>query len=147
GGLRGNRYPWGDEPPTEDAPRCNIWHGTFPHHSTKPNGEQRTVPVRSFAPNGYGLHDLAGNVWEWCADWYRPDQYPRRMLAGVRASPAGPRASLDPVHGSAPRRVTRGGSFLCHASYCESYRPGARRGTDPDTSMSHIGFRCVMDRK
>ncbi len=148
GGLAGKRYPWGDDRPTEDAPRCNIWHGTFPHLSTKPDGQRRTMPVRSFAPNGYGLHDMAGNVWEWCADWYRPDEYARRKLAGgVSDNPLGPKASLDPTHGAAPRRVTRGGSFLCHESYCESYRPAARRGTDPDTGMSHIGFRCVKDRK
>jgi formylglycine-generating enzyme required for sulfatase activity len=148
GGLSGKRFPWGDEEPTEDAPRCNIWHGTFPHRNTKPAERQRTVPVRSFAPNGYGLHDMAGNVWEWCADWYRPDEYARRKLAGgIADNPVGPRASLDPRSGDAPRRVTRGGSFLCHRAYCESYRPGARRGTDPDTSMSHIGFRCVKSGK
>lgn len=148
GGLTGKRYPWGNKKPTEDAPRCNIWHGVFPHKNTKPGSDQRTMPVKSFAPNAYGLYDMAGNVWEWCGDWYRPDEYARRKLAGVLSvDPTGPKASLDPVHGSAPRRVTRGGSFLCHEAYCESYRPGARRGTDPDTGMSHIGFRCVMPGK
>lgn len=144
GGLDGKRYTWGDEKPSGRSPRCNIWHGTFPHENTKPKDRQRTMPVKSFAPNGYGLHDMAGNVWEWCSDWYRPDEYARRKLAGVLAeNPTGPAASLDPTHGGAPRRVTRGGSFLCHESYCESYRPAARRGTDPDTGMSHVGFRCV----
>ena len=148
GGLKGKRYPWGDEKPTDDEPRCNIWKGTFPHLDLKPEGRRRTLPVKSFAPNDYGLYDMAGNAWEWCADWYRPDEYARRKLAGgVADDPTGPRASLDPEHGSAPRRVTRGGSFLCHVSHCESYRPGARRGTDPDTSMSHIGFRCVKSGK
>ncbi|HMP04314.1 MAG TPA: formylglycine-generating enzyme family protein [Gemmatales bacterium] len=144
GGLASKRFPWGDERPTEDAARCNIWHGTFPHLNTKPKDRQRTMPVKSFAPNGYGLFDMAGNVWEWCSDWYRPDEYARRQRTGSpTVNPTGPAANPDPTSGHIPRRVTRGGSFLCHESYCESYRPGARRGTDPDTGMSHIGFRCV----
>jgi formylglycine-generating enzyme required for sulfatase activity len=143
GGLKGKRYPWGNEPPPEKEPRANIWHGDFPHRSTKPDGQRRTMPVKSFAPNGYGLYDMAGNVWEWCSDWYRVDEYARRARGEVIEDPPGPDRSFDPRHPFAPRRVTRGGSFLCHISYCESYRTAARRGTDPDTGMSHIGFRCV----
>jgi formylglycine-generating enzyme required for sulfatase activity len=147
GGLEGQRYPWGDEPPTDDAPRANIWHGEFPHRTTKPAGSERTAPAKSFAPNGYGLYDMAGNAWEWCADWYRVDAYARRAGQGVLVDPTGPAESWDPNEPYAPKRVTRGGSFLCHVSYCESYRTAARRGTAPDTGMSHIGFRCVLSRK
>jgi formylglycine-generating enzyme required for sulfatase activity len=102
--------------------------------------------VKSFAPNGYDLFDVAGNVWEWCADWYRADEYARRAGTGTVVNPQGPNESWDPTEPWAPKRVTRGGSFLCHVSYCESYRPGARRGTAPDTGMSHLGFRCAMSK-
>lgn len=136
GDLEGKRFPWGNQAPTDELARANIWQGEFPHRNTRRDGFERTAPVKSFEPNGFGLYDMAGNVWEWCADWYRPDEYARR--AGD--VPVNPHGSTEPV---APRRVTRGGSFLCHVSYCESYRPAARRGTDADTGMSHIGFRCV----
>ncbi|AMV29870.1 Serine/threonine-protein kinase pkn1 [Gemmata sp. SH-PL17] len=143
GGLAGKRYPWGDEKSTDDNPRANIWQGEFPHRNTERDGYGRTAPVKSFPPNGYGLYDMAGNVWEWCADWYRADAYDRLADRGTSADPQGPGDSWDPGEPWAPKRVTRGGSFLCHVSYCESYRPGARRGTTPDTGMSHIGFRCA----
>ncbi len=144
GGLDGKRYPWGDEPPPDDRPRANIWHGEFPQRNTELDGYTRTSPARAFPPTGYGLHDVAGNVWEWCSDWYRPDEYERRSGAGLVENPTGPATSFDPADPHSPKRVTRGGSFLCHVSYCESYRPAARRGTAPDTGMSHIGFRCVL---
>ena len=144
GGLEGKRYPWGDDPPTNDRSVANIWHGEFPVRNDELDGYARTAPVRAFPPNGYGLHDTAGNVWEWCQDWYRPDEYERRSGVGLIENPAGPATSFDPADPHTPKRVTRGGSFLCHASYCESYRPAARRGTAPDTGMSHIGFRCVL---
>ena len=146
GGLDGKRFPWGDDAPGEDGTRANIWHGEFPHHNTERDGYTRTAPVKSYEPNGYGLHDVAGNVWEWCADWYRADEYDRRAGRGVIENPPGPDESWDPTEPWAPKRVTRGGSFLCHVSYCESYRPGARRGTAPDTGMSHLGFRCVVTK-
>jgi sulfatase modifying factor 1 len=142
GGLAGKKYPWGDDPPAEDSQRANIWQGDFPHKNLKLDGYDRTAPVKSYPKNDYGLCDMAGNVWEWCSDWYRADAYVRRGGDAV-VNPQGPSESFDPNEPREPRRVTRGGSFLCHVSYCESYRPGARRGTAPDTGMSHIGFRCV----
>lgn len=147
GGLVGQRFVWGDEAPTDtDGQKANIWQGKFPHINTKADGWVRTAPVKSYPPNGYGLYDMAGNVWEWCADLYRADEYLRRAGQGVLNNPAGPTASWSPNEPHAVLRVTRGGSFLCHVSYCESYRPAARRGTSPDTGMSHIGFRCVVSK-
>jgi formylglycine-generating enzyme len=99
--------------------------------------------VKSYPPNGYGLYDMAGNVWEWCSDWYRADAYEFRG-PDVAVNPQGPSDFWDPNEPRVPKRVTRGGSFLCHVTYCESYRPGARRGSAVDTGMSHIGFRCVQ---
>jgi formylglycine-generating enzyme required for sulfatase activity len=147
GGLEGKRYTWGDNPPADDSRLANIWQGEFPHHNTEQDGYTRTAPVKSYPPNEYGLADMAGNVWEWCSDWYRADEYDRRAGKGEVVNPQGPEDSWDPNEPWAPMRVTRGGSFLCHVSYCESYRTAARRGTQPDTGMSHLGFRCVMTRK
>ncbi len=148
GGLDSNRFTWGDTPPTREHSRANIWHGEFPHRNTKDDGFYGTAPVKTFEPNGYGLYDTAGNVWEWCSDWYRADMYAIRAqqlgAGGVAENPAGPDRPWDPREPRSPSRVNRGGSFLCHITYCESYRPGARRGTSADTGMSHLGFRCVM---
>lgn len=143
GGLKGQRFTWGNVSLTDaDGSRANIWQGKFPTHNTKADGWDRTAPVESYPPNGYGLYDMAGNIWEWCSDWYRPDAYVERQ--GTTVHPQGPATARDPRNLLALSRVTRGGSFLCHASYCESYRPAARRGTPADTGMSHIGFRCVI---
>jgi len=151
GGLEGKRYTWGDNKPTSKHSRANIWHGEFPHRNTKDDGFYRTAPVKTFEPNGYGLYDTAGNVWEWCSDWYRADAYAirvRQLGAGsIAENPASPDRPWDPREPRSPSRVNRGGSFLCHISYCESYRPGARRGTAADTGMSHLGFRCVMTKQ
>jgi len=147
GGLDGKANVWGDEP--VDAKRCNTWQGRFPDQDTGEDGFRGAAPVRSFAPNGYGLFDMAGNVWEWCSDRYRPDTYARQaLLAGgldkVLANPAGPERSLDPRNPHAPdSRVHRGGSYLCNDSYCASYRPSARMAAPTDTGMSHLGFRCA----
>jgi sulfatase modifying factor 1 len=142
GGLAGKRYAWGDEPLADgDGARANIWQGRFPTVNAVVDGFARTAPVGCYPANGYGLHDMAGNVWEWCADWYRADAY-----AGAPAlsrDPQGPERPWDPDEPLALKRVTRGGSFLCHSSYCESYRTAARRGTAYDSGASHIGFRCA----
>jgi formylglycine-generating enzyme required for sulfatase activity len=147
GGLEGKRYAWGDEDPSLDLPRCNIWQGRFPDVSTKRRGRERTSPVRTFPPNGFGLHDMAGNVWQWCADYYRPDTYRRRAGSAPVVDPAGPVDSFDPEEPGAVKRVQRGGSFLCSACYCTGYRVSARMKTTPDTSLEHSGFRCAASRQ
>jgi formylglycine-generating enzyme required for sulfatase activity len=144
GGLDGKPYAWGDGAPTDAQPRANIWQGEFPHQNTSADGFIKTSPVKSFVPNGYGLYDVAGNVWEWCADWYRRDLYRERAGRGVVVNPSGPERSEDPTRPYTPLRVQRGGSFLCNDDYCSRYRPSARHGCSPDTGMSHVGFRCAM---
>jgi sulfatase modifying factor 1 len=148
GGLKGRKFAWGDVLQPGDRPLANTWQGQFPDQNTGADGFPRTAPVRSFPPNGYGLHDMIGNVWEWCSDWYRPDAY--RLTAGpggaVTVNPSGPAAAFDPNEPHQPKRVTRGGSFLCSPDYCSNYRPAARRGTAVDSGMSNLGFRCARSR-
>ncbi len=144
GGLEGATFVWGADPVSQERPQANIWQGDFPWKNTRADGYAGTAPVGSFAPNGYGLVDMAGNVWEWCADWYRPDTYAARAGGAPAENPTGPAGSLDPQNPWQPERVTRGGSFLCHESYCSAYRPSARRGTAVDTGLCHLGFRGVM---
>ncbi|MDZ4779587.1 MAG: formylglycine-generating enzyme family protein [Planctomycetia bacterium] len=144
GGLSKKRFTWGDELLT---PRhANIWQGEFPFTNAEADGYYRTAPVKSFPANGYGLHDMAGNVWEWCADWYDRKLYSQRAASGLVDNPQGPAVPpTDPANPQAfaPQRVQRGGSFLCCDQYCSRYRPSARHGGAPDTGMSHVGFRCV----
>jgi formylglycine-generating enzyme required for sulfatase activity len=150
GGLEGKKYAWGDESPAggeNTKAKVNIWDGEFPDRNTKIDGFVRTAPVKTYPPNGYGLYEITGNVWEWCADWYRADAYAKARDGETWINPAGPDDFWDPNDPLAPKRVIRGGSFLCHVSYCESYRPAARRGQSVDTGMSHLGFRCVMSAK
>src|SRR5262249_53647091 len=135
------RYAWGDEPPTPK--HANLWQGKFPHDNTAADGYERTAPVKSYPPNGHGLYDVAGNVWEWCADLYDHDLYAGRKGEGVIDNPTGPRVSRDPRNPGQPSRVQKGGSFLCNDSYCSRYRPSARHGCPADTGMSHVGFRCA----
>ncbi len=117
GGLEQKRYPWGDELDPDGAYRCNIWRGTFPTKNTAADGYRGTAPVDAFEPNGFGLHNTSGNVWEWCADrWSEQDD----------------------------SRVIRGGSYMCHASYCNRYRVAARSANTPDSSSGHAGFRCAL---
>lgn len=148
GGHEGKPYVWGDQRPGAGGTwQCNIWQGDFPQSNTGDDGYVRTAPVASFQANGYGLFDLAGNVWEWCGDFYRYDLYRSRAENGVVVNPTGPTESFDPRSPFAATRVQRGGSFLCNESYCSRYRPSARHGCAPDSGMSHVGFRCVMTKK
>jgi formylglycine-generating enzyme required for sulfatase activity len=146
GGLDSKDYFWGDEPFSKEKPQCNCWQGEFPWKNTAEDGFERTSPVKSYPPNGYGLYDMSGNVWQWCSDWYQVDLY-RRRAGGVIDNPTGPEKSFDPRQPYSPLRCQKGGSFLCHPSYCLRYRPSARHGCTPDTGMSHMGFRCVMNGK
>jgi formylglycine-generating enzyme required for sulfatase activity len=145
----GADYTWGDEPASERKPQCNFFQGRFPNANTRADGYARTSPVGKFPPNELGLVDMAGNVWEWTADWYRPDEYRRRVSKAkpnaVIDNPRGPSKPFDPRRPQMPQRVQRGGSFLCNDVYCASYRPAARMPCSPDTGMSHVGFRCVAD--
>ena len=142
GGLVGKKYVWGDEPFSDEHPQCNNFQGHFPDKNTAKDGFERTSPVRTFPPNGYGLYDMAGNVWQWCSDWYLPDAYALAADQKIAVDPQGPGHSFDPRQ-RPPERVHRGGSFLCCVGYCFNYRPSARMGCTPDNGMSHLGFRCV----
>jgi formylglycine-generating enzyme required for sulfatase activity len=145
GGLEGKRFVWGDEFRPGGKYMANTFQGHFPDKPEPEDGFARRSPVRAFPPNGYGLYDMAGNVWQWTNDWYRVDYFADLARNGTARSPAGPKNSFDPGDPYAPKRVVKGGSFLCNISYCESYRPSARRGTPPDTGSEHVGFRCVKD--
>jgi formylglycine-generating enzyme required for sulfatase activity len=124
----------------------NFWEGHFPDKNTKKDGFYYYAPVGSFAPNGYGLFDMAGNVWEWCEDLYRDDYY--KGLAGkVTVNPQGPGSSYDPEEPYARKRVIRGGSFLCNESYCTGYRVSRRMKSSEDSGLEHVGFRCVAATK
>ena len=144
GGSEKKLYAWGDEKPgAEGKWRANIWQGAFPYQNSALDGFERTAPVKSYTPNGYGLHDMAGNVWEWCSDWYDHNLYRTRAGDARTVNPSGPERSSNPARPFTPERVQRGGSFLCSDVYCTRYRPSARHGCSPDTGMSHVGFRCA----
>lgn len=134
GGQESRRYPWGDDEPDAGRGRANIWRGEFPHRNARDDGWLTTVPVRSYGPNGYGLWQPVGNVWEWCADWFDPGYYAR----SPRRNPTGPESGAG--------RVLRGGSYLCHSSYCNRYRNSARSRNTPDSSTGNTGFRTVSLR-
>ena len=132
GGLDGKRYPWGDELTPGGRHRCNTWQGQFPRHNTQEDGFYGTAPVDAFEPNGHGLFNTSGNAWEWCADWFSPHH------SGVAlANPSGPDVGAH--------RVIRGGSYLCHESYCFRYRVAARSANTPASTTGHMGFRCARD--
>ena len=129
GGLEGAEFVWGDEFMPGGKPMCNSWQGEFPYDNLVEDGFEWTAPVGSFPPNGYGLYDMAGNVWEWTTDWFKkPSQKP----------------CCAPSHGGVPQRVMKGGSYLCAPNYCQRYRPAARMAQEIDTSTCHLGFRCVV---
>ncbi|MEO6168615.1 MAG: formylglycine-generating enzyme family protein [Chitinophagales bacterium] len=142
GGYSDKKYPWGND--QDYAKHANTWNGHFPDKNTKDDGFELLAPVKSYPPNGYGLYDMAGNVWEWCSDWYRFDYYKECKAKSEVSNPTGPTSSYDPEEPTVPKRVNRGGSFLCNDSYCSSYRVAARMKTSPDTGLEHCGFRCVM---
>ncbi len=141
GGLKNAIYPWGNEDIEKGTPKANTWQGSFPVRNSNWDNYNQLAPVESFKANGYGLYDMAGNVWEWCSDWYRPDFYEK--LKGTTTNPLGPADSYDPMEPSVPKKVVRGGSFMCNASYCKGYRVTSRMKTSKDTSLGHTGFRCV----
>ncbi len=133
GGLVQKKFPWGDELMQDNEHHCNIWQGTFPDYNTLEDGYFGTAPAKSFHPNNYGLYNVAGNVWEWCNDWFSRDFH----KTGPRINPKGP--------STGEAKVMRGGSFLCHYSYCNRYRVAARSSNTIDSSTSNMGFRCVAD--
>ncbi|WP_129730248.1 formylglycine-generating enzyme family protein [Ectobacillus funiculus] len=133
GGLFQKCYPWGDQLLPNGEHYCNIWQGEFPNVNTAADGYKGTAPAKSFPPNGYGLYNVSGNVWEWCADWFSPDYH----LYDAKDNPKGP------LQGES--RVIRGGSYMCHDSYCNRYRVAARTSNTPDSSTGHMGFRCAAD--
>ena len=145
GGMKDAKYPWGND--TAYYKHANTWDGHFPDKNSLLDGHELMAPVKSYAPNGYGLYDMAGNVWEWCSDWYRNDFYTTCKKQGKVSNPQGPADSYDPEEPYIQKRVNRGGSFLCNDSYCSSYRITARMKTSPDTGLEHCGFRCVMTKE
>jgi formylglycine-generating enzyme required for sulfatase activity len=146
GGLDGAEFVWGDELAPNGELRANTWQGEFPWQNLNEDGYEWTAPVGAFPPNGYGLHEMAGNVWEWTTDWYRSTHE-----GGVSAccAPENPRGgkleeSFDPTQAiKIPRKVMKGGSYLCAPNYCRRYRPAARMAQPIDTSTCHLGFRCI----
>jgi formylglycine-generating enzyme required for sulfatase activity len=146
GGLKNNIYAWGNTNVDSGKAKCNYWQGIFPYKNDNKDGFAGAAPVRSFAANGYGLFDMAGNVWEWTADLYHHDYYTEFESIKIADNPKGPSVSYDPDEPWVPKRVMRGGSFLCSETYCSGYRVAARMKTSADSGMEHLGFRCVADK-
>nr|WP_247004715.1 formylglycine-generating enzyme family protein [Halosolutus gelatinilyticus] len=134
GRLHQRKFPWGDELRPDGEHRCNIWQGDFPEHNTGDDGYVQTAPVNEYEPNGHGLYNVSGNVWEWCADWFDADYHTTDAYS--YDNPTGPETGRE--------RVMRGGSYLCHRSWCNRYRVAARSKNTPDSSTGNIGFRCVV---
>jgi len=146
GGLINNIYPWGNEHVNQGKPKANTWEGKFPYLNEQKDGYVKLAPVKSYPPNGYGLYDMAGNVWEWCSDLYHYDYY-KQLEGKLTVDPKGPDSSYDPQEPYTLKRSLRGGSFLCNDSYCSGYRVARRMKSSPDTGLEHTGFRCVKDVK
>lgn len=136
GGLENAKFPWGNQLTPRGRHRCNIWQGEFPLINTEEDGYFSTAPVDTFPPNGYGLYNMAGNVWEWCNDWFSQDWHAADAPI-TRVHPGGP--------STGQARVIKGGSYMCHTSYCNRYRVAARSLNTPDSSTGHMGFRCAAD--
>jgi len=147
GGLDRKKYVWGDEFKPDGKFRANSFQGNFPNKNTAEDGFVASAPVGSFEPNAFGLFDVAGNVWEWCSDWYRADYYQTLFKTGVARNPTGPHESSDPSEPGVAKHVTKGGSFLCTDQYCSRYMPGGRGKEATDTGTNHLGFRLVRDGK
>jgi formylglycine-generating enzyme required for sulfatase activity len=148
GGRAGEMYPWGAERNPEGRWLHNIWQGQFPIEDTGADGFRQTAPVGSFPPNAFGLQEISGNVWEWCADYYQPDYYESCVLQGAGRpirNPRGPESSFDPQEPGIVKRVQRGGSFMCSDQYCIGYRTTARMKGEEDSGAFHTGFRCVIN--
>ncbi len=143
GGLAGATYPWGDEFRPGGTWMANTWQGRFPAEHTAEDGYAGIAPVGRYPANAYGIHDMSGNVWEWCSDWYRPDTYERDAARGIVDDPRGPADSHDPAEPGQIKRVQRGGSFLCSDQYCSRYIVGTRGKGEVSSATNHIGFRCV----
>jgi len=138
-------YPWGNEGVDKGAPKANSWQGNFPNYNSNKDGFYSSAPVKSYAPNNWGLYDMAGNVLEWCSDWFHYDYYATFSAAEIARDPQGPDRSYDPMEPMAQKKVMRGGSYLCNDSYCAGYRAAARMKSTPDSATPHCGFRCVRD--
>lgn len=143
GGLKDKIYPWGDEGIAVGKAKANSWDGVFPHANSKRDGFKDLAPIKSFSPNGYKLYDMAGNVWEWCSDWYRNDYYQTVYTPEGIKNPKGPADSYDPDEPYTPKKVARGASYMCNDSYCSGYRVARRMKSSYDSGLSNMGFRCV----
>jgi formylglycine-generating enzyme required for sulfatase activity len=143
GGLKDQLYPWGSEALTTGKIKANTWNGHFPYQNTHTDGYTGAAPVKAYAPNGYGLYDMSGNVWEWCADWYDSRYY---QQAGNHVNPRGPATGYDPEDPGIPKHVIRGGSFMCTDEYCSGYRVAARMKTSPESGLENLGFRCAKSK-
>jgi sulfatase modifying factor 1 len=152
GGLDGAEFAWGHEFTPDGKQMANTWQGAFPHQNLRSDGFERTSPVTAFSPNGYGLYDMIGNVWEWTADWYSPQH--RADAVKTCCIPQNPRGGVENEsydrgvpESKIPRKVLKGGSHLCAPNYCRRYRPAARHAQPIDTSACHVGFRCILRRR
>ena len=143
GGLENMVYPWGNELEENDDSKANFYQGMFPYQNTVKDGFESTAPIKSFEPNGYGLYDMSGNVWEWCQDWFDVGFYSKD--AAKKTNTYGPAIGNNPMMPYQQERVIRGGSFLCNDDYCSGYRNARRMGSTADTGLNHTGFRCVRD--
>ena len=144
GGQTNQIYSWGNEHINKGISKANSWEGDFPYNNELNDGYLYTAPVKSYLPNAYGLYDMAGNVWEWCQDWYHIDYY-KMIVNEISNNPNGPNESYDPDEPYIKKRVMKGGSFMCNDSYCSGYRNSMRMKSSPDTGSLHTGFRTVMD--
>ena len=143
GGLDQKEFVWGEDMTPKGKHMANIWQGNFPNINKSEDGFVLLSPVASFPANGFGLYDMSGKCWQWCADWYRPDTYAK----SAAENPKGPDSSFDPDEPQAAKRVQRGGSFMCCDQYCKAFRPGARGKGEVSSAAGHIGFRCVMSKE